>query len=307
MLSQPPYRRFSDYLRQRFGGPVRKLTVDAGFSCPNRDGRLSTGGCVFCHIQSFSGRAGQPSLPVAEQLRAGISQGRARGLSRFMAYFQPSTNTYAPLERLRSVYNVIRDFPEIKAVAIGTRPDCVDEKILELIADYCPDYEVWIEYGLQTIHEPSLRWLQRGHTAADFYRAVELARKHPGIKICAHVILGLPLESEAREQETAETLARLRVEGVKLHPLYVVKSTALADIYAAGNFRPLSEEDYVRRVVGFLERLRPDTVIQRLTADCPAEWLLAPDWLRNKAEVIRAVEDMLQSQKTRQGRLAGRA
>lgn len=297
------YCKFSDYLLSRFGAPVRKLSVDAGFSCPNRDGKISTVGCIFCQPRGFSGQNADPKIPVEEQLRAGIARSRGLKPVYYMAYFQPYTNTYAPLPRLESVYAMIRKFPEIKALAIGTRPDCVDEPIMSLIASYCPEYEVWLEYGLQTVHDPTLQALRRGHTAKDFYRAVELTRKYPDIKICAHVMLGLPGENEDQEQETAKTLARLAVEGVKLHPLHVVKGTAVAEAFAQGNFQPLAEDAYVHRVVGFLEHLRPDTVIQRLTADCPAPWLIAPAWVQTKQKIILAIENHLRSQGTHQGRL----
>jgi radical SAM protein (TIGR01212 family) len=273
--------------------------VDAGFSCPNRDGRLSKRGCVFCEPDSYSpARRGQA---LAEQLRQGVTRGRAQGFRAFAAYFQPYTNTYAPIPVLRAAYDTIRGFPEIVALAIGTRPDCVDEAVVSCVAEYAAAYEVWLELGLQSVHDETLRRLERRHSVRDFYRAVELARGQPQIKLCVHVMLGLPGEGPLQEQETAKALARLGVEGVKLHPLHVVRGTALADWQARGVFTPLGLADYAERVADFLERLPAQTVVHRLTADCPAKYLLAPDWLPHKAAVLDSIRSVLQTRRTRQG------
>ncbi len=226
-------------------------------------------------------------------------------MDRFLAYFQPYTNTYAPLDQLRRAYEVVRAFPEVVALAVGTRPDCVDERVLGLLAEHAQEREVWVEYGLQSIHDRTLRALNRGHSAADFLRAVELTRHHPELKVCAHVILGLPGEDASDEAATAEALARLDVEGVKLHPLYVVAGTALALDHAAGEVVPLTRPDYVRRVTAFLERLSPGTVVQRLSADCPPDRLLAPDWLNDKRAVVAEIEARLEAEDTWQGKRLG--
>jgi uncharacterized protein len=297
----PRYRRFSAYLRGRFGGPVRKLGLDAGFSCPNRDGSLSSEGCVFCDPRSYAPRAQGSPVPLAAQLAEQIQKGREHGVTRFMAYFQPYSNTYAPVETLRTAYGAIRAFPEIKALAVGTRPDCVDAPRLALLAEFAPDYEIWLELGLQSTHDASLRRLNRGHTAQAFFQAVDLARQYPGIRVCAHVMLGLPGETPDQELATARVLGKLRVDGVKIHPLYVVAGTALARDYSERRVAVLDRADYAQRVGRFLEQLCPETVIQRLTADCPAEALVAPDWLRDKPAVIREIEAWLEKGNTRQG------
>jgi len=281
---------------------MRKLCLDAGFACPNRDGRLSRDGCIFCQPRSFSPALAAEPFSLRQQIRVQSERGRARGVERFMAYFQAYSNTYAPLSVLKAAYDTIRDFPEIQALAVGTRPDCVDEAVLELLAGYTEAYEVWVEYGLQSIHSATLQSLNRGHSAEDFFRAVELTRRHPQLKICVHVILGLPGEEEAQEAETAEVLARLRVEGVKLHPLYVATGTTLEGMYAHDEYQPLTEAEYIRRAVRFLERLSPETVIQRLTADCPPDWLVAPHWLLDKRGVIRGIEQRLEAEDTWQGK-----
>jgi radical SAM protein (TIGR01212 family) len=298
------YRKHSAYLRERFGAPVRRIPLHAGFSCPNRDGTLSEAGCVFCDPKSYS-PAADGLRTLEDQLREGIERGRRQGVDRFLAYFQPYTNTYAPLPQLRRAYDAVRAFPEVVALAVGTRPDCVDEGVIDLLAEYTRDCEVWVEYGLQSIHDRTLRRLNRGHTAADFLRAVELTRRHPELKVCAHVILGLPGEDPADEAATAEALAHLRVEGVKVHPLYVVMGTALAIDYAMGRYAALTREDYTRRAVAFLERLPPAAVVQRLSADCPPDRLLAPAWLTDKHAVVAGIEARLESEDTWQGKRLG--
>lgn len=302
MPARVRFRAFSAYLQQRFGGPVRKLSLNAGFTCPNRDGTISETGCVYCDPDTFSPHPGPDAPPIIHQLRAGIEAGHRRGVKQFLAYFQSYTNTYAPAAKLRDVYDTIRAFPEIKGLAIGTRPDCVDAGVLEVVSAFAPEYEVWLEYGLQSIHAETLFRINRGHGPDAFFMAVELTRQHPGIKICAHVILGLPGESPEMERETARAVARLRLEGVKFHPLHVVKSTPLARDFAHGRYAPLSREAYAERVVRFLEQLWPETVIQRLTADCPDERLVAPKWLLDKNAVLREIQERMEKEDTWQGK-----
>jgi radical SAM protein (TIGR01212 family) len=295
------YRRFSEYLKARFGGPVRKLGLDAGFSCPNRDGLLSRDGCVFCDPRGFTPRTLNAQASLEAQLTQQIQKGTEQGFTRFMAYFQPYTNTYAPVENLQAAYDRIRAFPEIKALAVGTRPDCVDVPRLELLAGYARDYEVWLELGLQSIHAETLRRLNRGHDAEAFFQAVALARHYPMINLCAHVMLGLPGETPEHELATARALGKLRMEGVKFHPLYVVKGTPLEKEHAEKHLGIISRAEYAGRVGAFLEHLWPQTIIQRLTADCPPDLLIAPDWLGDKSAVIREIEAWLHGQQTRQG------
>lgn len=240
---------------------------------------------------------------LQEQIAQQIENGHRQGVERFMAYFQPYTNTYATLPELRSIYESIRTFPEIRALAIGTRPDCVDSEILKLIQGFCSDYEVWLEYGLQSMHNQTLQRIKRGHSAEDFVHAVELTRQFSGLNICAHVILGLPGEGLKEEQETAQALADLNIEGVKLHPLHVVTGTELDRQYQAQEISLLTQSDYVMRVGYFLERLPSRTVIQRLTADCTDAILEAPRWLSRKSKVIHEIEEWLKAHETWQGRL----
>jgi len=220
--------------------------------------------------------------------------GRKRyGAKKFFIYFQSFSNTHAPLNVLKEKYGIIRKFNDIAGLSVGTRPDCVDSEKLDLIAGFAEDYEVWIEYGLQSIHDRTLKAVNRNHTYNDFLKAVEETEKRPGIKICAHVIIGLPGETSEEIYETASELAGLKIEGVKIHPLHVVKDTKMEEDFSRGKVRLLSMCEYAELAAGFIQRLYPETVIQRVTADCPADYLIAPDWINEKNKVLNLIEEKL--------------
>ena len=298
------YYKFSDYLKKRgFGEKVYKITIDAGFSCPNLDGKISDKGCVYCNNRAFSPPARRTGVPIEEQIKQGMKALKERyGADKFIAYFQAYSNTYGPLEQLKKTYDTVKQFKNIVGISVGTRPDCVDDKILGLIGEYSNDYEVWVEYGLQSSDDRTLKLINRGHSHADFLKAVGLTRKQKNIKICAHVILGLPGEGLKEMTTTASELARLKIEGVKIHPLHVVKGTELEKWYNQGAYKPLELGDYIDYLVPFLERLSPDTVIQRLTADCPKEFLAAPDWINNKAGLLAELDNKLRERDSFQGK-----
>ena len=301
---QDRYYKFSRYLKERFGCRVYKVSIDAGFSCPNKDGRLSKQGCIYCDNSAFSFNTRICPGPIEHQIREGINFGRKRyGAEKFIVYFQAYTNTYAPLDVLKQTYDTATRFGNVAGIAIGTRPDCVDEQVLDLIDSYTSDYEVWIEYGLQSIHRKTLQFINRGHLYEDFLKAVELTRKRPKIKICAHVIIGLPEETGRDILETAGEMSRLKLEGIKIHPLHVIKGTKLEGFFNKSLYKPMQLDDYVRLVADFLEHLWPDTVIQRITADCPSQLLAAPRWILNKSQVIREIESALSIEDKFQGRL----
>jgi len=235
-----------------------------------------------------------------------------------MIYFQAYTNTYAPVDVLKKRYGIVKKYNDIVAIAIGTRPDCVDRDILELINSYTDDYEIWIEYGLQTIHDRTLHMINRGHSFDNFLEAITLTRMFPKIKICVHTIIGLPEETREDMIMTAKMLAELNVEGVKIHPLHVVRDTKLAvghenpastlifctrqPMYDEGEYVPLDKDQYIDYVTTFLEYLSPTTVIQRLTADCPKEYLVAPQWLSEKQSILSTIELQLLTNNTFQGK-----
>ncbi|HDN98047.1 MAG TPA: TIGR01212 family radical SAM protein [bacterium] len=296
------YYKFSKYLKEKFGGRVVKISVDGGFKCPNLDGTLSKEGCIYCNNYAFSPALRRKEKSLEEQIEEGINYGRKRfKANMFIVYFQPYTNTYGEVEFLKKRYDVIKNFPEVVGIAIGTRPDCIDEEKLKLIESYTENYEVWIEYGLQSIHDKTLKIINRNHKYSDFLKAVEMT-KGRGIKICAHVIIGLPGETKNDMIETAKECGRLRIDGIKIHPLHVVKDTKLEKMYREGKYTPMDIGFYVDTVVEFLQYLSPDTVIQRITADCPPEYLVAPFWISLKERVIKMIEDRLEKDDIYQGK-----
>jgi len=296
------YNRFSKYLKERFGCRVYKVSIDAGFSCPNKDGKLSKDGCIYCDNRAFSFNTRISPGPIKAQIEQGMSFARERyGAEKFIVYFQSCTNTYAPLEVLKKRYDIIREFEDIVGISISTRPDCVNGEILDLIEDYSREYEVWIEYGLQSIHNETLELINRQHLYRDFLKAFKQTRKRKKINICVHVIIGLPGETKEKILATAKELGRFKLEGIKIHPLHIIKGTKLYELWQAGRYRPLELDTYVEIVTGFLEYLRPNTVIQRISADCPEEFLAAPLWIREKTLVLNMIDKKLAENDTFQG------
>ncbi|MGD9053773.1 MAG: TIGR01212 family radical SAM protein, partial [Desulfobacterales bacterium] len=264
MQAHKRYTDFNTYLRHVFGCRVQKITIDAGLTCPNRDGTISTGGCIYCNSRGSGTGAHARGLSVTQQLINGKDAlSRRYKAKKFIAYFQSFSNTYAPLPALQSLYAEALDVDDVVGLSIGTRPDCVDDAVLNLLQDYARHYLIWIEYGLQSASDATLAYINRGHDVRCFKDAVEKTRNR-GIKICAHVILGLPHETRQDVLHTAEMLATLGIDGVKLHLLYVVKGTALETLYRQGDFKCLEQRAYVDLVCDFLERIPSGVVIQRL-------------------------------------------
>ena len=303
-VKQKRYNDFNSYLRQRFGCRVQKITLDAGFSCPNRDGTLSHGGCIYCDAVGSGPGAARKAESITDQIQQGKARLGARyKAKKFMAYFQAFTNTYGPVEILESRYDEALRDPDVVGLAIGTRPDCVDKAKLDLIQRYTATHMVWIEYGLQSMHDRTLRKINRGHTFEDFVRAVRMTRDRD-IAICAHVILGLPGESRQDILDTAAALSALNIDGVKLHSLYVLKDTAMAGLLERGEYTALDQETYVAWAVEFLERLPSGVVIQRLTGDPDPSGLVAPGWTLKKQETLALIRERMEVEDTWQGRLA---
>ena len=306
-MQAKPYQLFSAHLKERFGSRVHKISVDAGFGCPNRDGGREGAGCLFCDPDGSGAVGIDGRQPVAVQIELGKEvMTRKYKAGRFIAYFQPFSNTLAPVERLRALYDEALDVPDVVGLAVGTRPDCVPAEVLDLLGEYHRATYFWLELGLQGRHDRTLRWLQRGHDFATFLTAYQAAKAR-GLRVCVHVILGLPGESRAEILQTADTLGELAVDGVKLHLLHVLRGTPLGELYAEGNFELLEMGEYVELVADVIERLHPGTLIHRLTGDGPRELLLAPLWSLNKWEVLNAIDDELARRGTRQGsQFAGR-
>lgn len=293
------YYAFSRYLRETFGCKVQKIPVTAGFTCPNRDGAVGTRGCTFCANESFSPAAAQHGESIRGQVLRGMESSRA---SKFIAYFQPFTNTYADLDTLRRRYDEAL-LPDVIGLAIGTRPDCVADPVLDLIESYTARAQLWLEYGVQSCHDRTLDRIARGHRWCDVVDAVRRTQGR-GILICAHIILGLPGESVDDVRVTAERIAELGIDGVKLHHLAVVKGTPLEAEYRAGKIDTLSVEQYVALAADVLERLPGRVVVQRLVGDTRGDWLVAPKWPVAKGQVLSAITCELARRNTHQGSLS---
>jgi len=296
-----PYLVYSQHLKQRFGGRVHKISIDAGFSCPNRGVERSNPGCLFCAPNGSGSFGIARRLSVTQQVQHGKEvMVRKYKAKYFIAYFQPFSNTYAPVDNLRDYYDEALAVEDVVGLAIGTRPDCLPDDVLDLLGTYHDSTYLWLELGVQSCHDRTLAFLRRGHDYNCFVTAYAAAKQR-GLRICAHVILGLPGESDEEMLATADEMARLKVDGIKIHLLHVLRDTALGDLYQAGEFELLSRAAYVQLAASFLERLHPSTIIQRLTGDGPRDILLAPRWSLKKWEVLNAIEDEMAQRGTVQG------
>lgn len=279
------YNNLSGYLRKRFGKRLKKICIDGGFTCPNRDGKCSVGGCIFCGERG-AGEHIDPTRSISEQVAA-VLQKAADG-DEFIAYFQNFTNTYASPDILKARYDAALTDDRIRVLAIGTRPDCIDREIAALIAEYKSQREVWVELGLQTANDKTAEVINRGYSLKCFERALSLLNEY-SIPVVLHLIVGLPGEGEEEIKATAAYVSSLKVFGVKIHSIYVMKGTALADMFERGEYSPPSLDEYVRGASEILTSLDENVVIHRLTGDCPDGMLLAPSWSSNKHKVIDAV------------------
>jgi hypothetical protein len=302
-LFKPGDKRYNDlksYWRNLFGCSVHKLQIDAGFTCPNRDGHVAAGGCIYCDGRGSKLRQ-QGQLPsVTEQIASGKKYYKPHA-SKFIAYFQTFTNTYAPVEKLRTLYDEALAQEDVIGLSIGTRPDCLGYDVVELLSGYAQKYHVWVELGLQSAHDKSLQFINRGHNFQQFLDAVaSLAGR--GLNICVHIIIGLPGENDAEVLITAQTLATLPINGIKIHSLLALEGTTLGEMYKKGNLVMISKEKYVSLVVDILAVLPPEMVIQRLTADGYRDIFLAPDWAMNKLDILNSINKELERRDSYQGK-----
>jgi hypothetical protein len=294
------YRRFADHLRETFACRVHKVSLDVGFTCPNRDGSLAVGGCIYCNNASFS--PGNRRLSVTEQIAQGKQFLRRRyGAQQFIAYFQAYTNTYGEVHRLQALYDEALACEDIVGLSIGTRPDCVPDAVLDLLADYASRTYVWLELGLESGHDQTLTLLNRGHTVAAFDDAVQRAQQRH-LRLCGHLILGLPGESPADMLATARHVAALGLDALKLHHLHVVRHTVLEKMYRRGDVTLLGLDEYASLVVDCLEVLPPEMIIMRLMGDAPRATLVAPAWSLDKAAALRRIEQELEQRDAYQGK-----
>lgn len=312
------YNQYSAHLKQKFGVKVYKITLDAGFSCPNRDGGgnvtlnpsmsvqlnedgISSGGCIFCDDGGSFSQAHSNLLSIEQQLEAGVENLSNRfKAKKFMSYFQAYSNTYKSVAELEKIYKSALKHPDIVGISIGTRPDCVDKEKLELISSFKDDYYTWVEYGLQSIHDKTLKAINRGHDFRCFMEAYEMS-KEAGVNVCAHVILGLPGETKQDMLKTAQKLSELKVDGVKIHMLCALEGTKLSDMYNEGKISFMSEEDYLNTVCDFLEILHPETTIHRLAGNGLKKNLIAPRWLGKKLDALNKIDRELERRDSYQG------
>lgn len=302
-MSGELFLSFNRYLRGTFGVRVHRLSIDAGFSCPNIDGTLDTAGCVFCNNRAFS-RHRLTVTGIAQQIEDSMAFYRKRfKAEKFVAYFQSYTNTHADPPVLRERYDIIRRYPDIVGLFISTRPDCVDDARLDVIASYVADYLVWVEYGLQTTDDTLLAAMNRRHTYADFLRAVDLTARR-GINVGAHLMVGFP--GMTRESTLADIgrMAALPVAGVKFHVFHVLKDTPMEARLDAGEISVMGEREFVSLASDCLERLPPDRVILRLVSTAGPDYLRVPQWINRRDAVTRAVLAELARRGTRQGSMA---
>lgn len=296
------YHSLNYHLRQKYGCKVFKIPLDAGFTCPNRDGTYSVSGCLFCTPRGSGDFAGQRSLDLSQQFcQVKEMMHRKWRAAKYIGYFQAFSNTYASPGRLRQIYMEIAAQPGVVGLAIATRPDCLPVEVMEVLDEVRLHTDLWVELGLQTIHEKTAQAMNLQYDCRDFETALKLLGEHH-IETCAHIILGLPGESREDMMETAAYLARSPVQGVKIHLLHVMKNTPLGLKYQKDGFAVLDEEQYVNLVVEVLEILPADMIIHRLTGDSPRELLIAPQWSLKKWEVLNRIDQVLLQRDTWQGK-----
>ena len=297
-----PYHSFDYMLKERFGEKIYKVALNGGMTCPNRDGTLGSRGCIFCSAGGSGDFAGNRKDSITQQIeKQAASIRQKRGVAKFIAYFQAYTNTYAPVDYLRKIYTKAISHPDIVAVSIGTRPDCLDKDILQLLDELNQKKPVWVELGLQTIHETTAQYIRRGYPLSCFEQAVSELRKR-NLDVIVHTILGLPGENRNDILSTIEYLNHQDIQGIKLQLLHVLKGTDLADDYLAGKFQVYTMEEYLDLVIDCLEHLNPEIVIHRLTGDGPKDLLIAPLWSSAKRTVLNTLHRKCKLQHSFQGK-----
>ena len=295
------YRSLNSFLREQFGEKVYNLALDGGFTCPTRDGSKGTGGCTFC-----AGGSGDFAIPVGDNVAEAIEMAKAvvadKGAKKFIAYYQSFTGTYAPIERLRNLYSETIRHPDSAALSIGTRPDCLEDEVIALLKELTTEKPVWIELGLQTIHEQTARAIRRGYPLEVYDDAVRRLR-NAGIPVIVHMIIGLPGETPKMIRQTAAYIGRSGVQGIKFQLLHVLEGTELAEAYRAGAFEVLSLDAYIRILEECIESIPPELVIHRLTGDGAKRSLVAPRWSVDKKRVLNEINRAFERDQIRQGRL----
>lgn len=305
MLSEKSKERYNPYarfLKEKFGSKIYKISVDAGFTCPNIDGTVARGGCTFCNNQSFTPPMADRRASLREQINKGMEFLKRRyRAEKFVVYFQSYTNTYAPTEQLEAMWSLALEHKDVIGLTIGTRPDCVDEEKIRLLEQLARDYFITVEYGIQSIYDRTLERVNRGHNYQCFLDAVERTR-HRSIYLCTHIILGFPNESRDEMLAMADEISRLDLDFLKIHHLQVISGTQMAKSYQAAPFHTLDYREYLELVSDFIERLAPDLVLQRLFAEAPDSMLIAPKWDQSKKQIYHDIERTMQERDAYQGK-----
>ncbi len=297
------YNSYGKFLQEKFGGRVHKVSVHAGFTCPNRDGTVARGGCTYCNIVSFTPESARPRYSVRDQIETGMRFVKQRfHADKFIVYFQPYSNTYAPVAHLEKLFREALQYPQVVGLSIGTRPDCVDDEKFALLVELAQTAYISLEFGVESVYDDTLRLINRGHDFACTQRAIQRAKDF-GLQITGHTILGFPNETEDQMLASAEIINTLNLDILKIHNLHVVRHTELARQYEREPFHVFSFEEWKDVVIRYLERLSPQIIIERLYGDAPRELLIAPRWNLSRAEVVQGITQEMKKRQTYQGRL----
>lgn len=289
-------------MREQFGTKVFKVMLDAGFTCPNRDGSIAIGGCTFCSARGSGDFAGMRRDDLVTQFNKIRDRQHLKWPeAKYIGYFQAYTNTYAPVDRLRECYEVILEQPGVVGLSIATRPDCLPDDVVEYLAELNERTYLWVEMGLQTVHDETSRLINRAHDTQCFLDGVDKLRKH-GIRTCAHIIYGLPGETHEMMMDSARAVAQMDVQGIKIHLLHLMRKTPMVKQYEAGLLRFLEQEEYIKLIVDSLEILPPEMIVHRLTGDAPRDLLIGPMWSLKKWEVLNGIDAELNARDTWQGK-----
>ena len=301
------FNSYSNYFTKQFGGRVQKISIDAGFSCPNRDGKISTGGCTFCSNEAFNPSYCNPEKSIKQQIEEGIEfhQRRYRRANKYLAYYQPFSNTYKPLEELKGIYQQSLDVPEITGIVIGTRPDLIGEGILQYLNKIQKTHYVMLEYGVESVYDETLKRVNRGHDFATAEKAIRMTADY-GIPCGVHFIFGLPGESKEMMLDAADVISSLPLTTVKFHQLQIFKGTKMAEEYLEHPeaFHLFDLEEYIDFVIDFAERLNPDIVIERFAGEVPPRYLISEPWMKLRYdEVLARIEKRMAERDTWQGKM----
>lgn len=302
LWSDKRFHTWNTEMREQFGNKVFKVTLDAGFTCPNRDGSIAKGGCTFCSARGSGDFAGSRRDDLVTQFNhIRDRQHQKWPHAQYIGYFQAYTNTYAPVEQLREYFEIILEQPGVVGLSIATRPDCLPDDVVDYLAELNERTYLWVEMGLQTIHESTSELINRAHDSQCYEEAVAKLRAR-GIRVCAHIIYGLPQETHEMMLDTGRAVAQMDVQGIKIHLLHLMRKTPMVKQYEAGLLRFLEKDEYIKLIVDTLEILPPEMIVHRLTGDAPRDLLIGPMWSLRKWEVLNGIDDELKQRDTWQSK-----